>query len=158
MTFKELLILILPLLGVYIGGWISSNGQIKALKETHDFEREKIREANIKKDKERKFQAYNQVLLNDASESINIYDFHNGWELDYNKYANNVRPVLFNVFHLLDKKVAEELLKIENTFTKIEALGEPEEGDKEELSKSYLNIKEMIRHTYKDEFEMKQNK
>lgn len=155
MTTAEVMNMILPLVGVVIGGLITYFVQTKAIRETHKFEREKIEEENIKKDKELKYQAYNQILLNDAIESINIYDFHHGWELDYNKYAENIRPVLFKVFHLLDGKVADELLKIENTYAKIEALGEPEEGDKENLSESYNKIKEIIRHTYKDEFNKK---
>ena len=157
MTLSEVMSMILPLIGVVIGGLITYFVQTKTIRENHKHERKKIEDENIKKEKELKYQAYNQILLNDAIESINTYDFHYGWELNYNKYAENVRPILFKVFHLLDEKVADELLKIENTYAKIEAMGEPEDGDKESLGESFNTIKKVIRDSYKDEFDKRKN-
>lgn len=157
MGIEEVMNMIMPLIGVLIGGLITYFVQTKAIRETHKNERKKIEKENIKKEKELKYQAYNQILLNDAIESVNTFDLHYGWELNYNKYAENVRPILFKVFHLLDGKVADELLKIENTYAKIEAMGEPEDGDKESLGESFNTIKKVIRNSYKDEFDKRKN-
>ena len=158
MTLSEVMSMILPLIGVVIGGLITYFVQTESIKENHKHELKKIEEENIKKNREMKYQAYNQILLNDAMKSINIWDMHHGWELDYNKYADYVRPILFNVFHLLDEKVADELLKIENIYSKIEAIGEPEDGDENSLGESFNKIKIAIRHSYKDEVDRKKSK
>lgn len=140
--------MIMPLIGVLIGGLITYIVQTKSIKETHRFEREKIREEDTKKNKELKFKAYNEVLYNDTVEAINVYDMHSGWELNYKNYAKFVRPVLFNIYHLLDEEIAEELLRIENIYTRVEATGEPEEDDENNLSKSYDKIKILMRGSY----------
>ena len=64
---------VLPLVGVLIGGLITYFVQTKSIKEKQNFEREKIRNENVQRDKEIKFQAYNKVLLNDGVESIHTY-------------------------------------------------------------------------------------
>ena len=88
---------------------------------------------------------------------IHTWDMHHGGELDYKNYVKYIRPELYNVYHLLDKEIAEELIKIENIYARQEALEEGEEEDQEHLSNSYQKIIKIIKLKYKEQHELNQN-
>lgn len=157
MEIENIINNVLPLFGVLIGGLITYVVQSKSIKETQKFEQKKIINEKNQRDEEIKFKAYNKVLLNDGVEPIHIWDMHHGGELDYKNYVKYVRPELYNVYHLLDKEIAKELIKIENIFARQNAWEEADEGDQESLSQSYLNIINTIKQKYKEQHELNQN-
>jgi len=141
---------VLPLLGVIIGGLITFYIQKNSLGKTHAFEREKIRLDNIAKDEEEKFKAYNRILLNNALHKVWEWDPNKGGEIDYAKYIKYIRPVLFDVFHLLDKKVADELDFIEQVYERQHYEEDEQIDDRKDLSDSYLNIIAIIKQQFKN--------
>ena len=148
MTTTDLMNMILPLVGVLIGGLITYFVQKKAIKEAHDFEREKIREENLQKDKEIKFQTYNKILYSNGSYIFSEWSL-NGNMLNKQNYLKFIRPVLFEIYHLLDKEILVEFNKIEEIYSRQSEKGDLE-TDKKNLHDSYIKIIETIKRKYKE--------
>ncbi|WP_422123720.1 hypothetical protein DHX103_02605 [Planococcus sp. X10-3] len=151
MAWSDVMNMALPLVGVLIGGWITYLVQTKAIKENQTFELNKIKQENIQKDNEIKFQTYNKILLRDGTYRILVWDNHNGYKLIRDNYVEYVRPLLFEIYHLLEKEIADEFNNIEDIYDRQLGEEEPQVGDKEALSDSYKNIIERIKRRYREQ-------
>lgn len=154
---KEIIIMILPLIGVLLGGVITFYAQQWSLKKTQNFEREKIEQDKQQFNENLKFKAYNTILINSGTYQIHLYDKETNGELDYEKYVKYVRPVLFEVFHLLDPEIRQELINIEYIYEgKPFKKGEEAESDKKKLRTHYVKIIQHIIAKY-EEYNKKEN-
>lgn len=150
MTIDEILSMGLPLAGVIIGGLITFFIQQSTIKRQHEWEREKIKMDNLNKDESNKFQIYNQILLRNTKYAILEVDMNYGPELHQSLYNNNIKPLLYDIFHLLSDEMANEIHSIEELIHRQFVTEEEHEGDKERLSGSYLKIIDLILKEFKD--------
>ncbi|MFK9119087.1 hypothetical protein ACJEBK_19690 [Peribacillus frigoritolerans] len=140
------------LIGVVIGGLITFFIQRSTIKKQQKWDREKLRIDNFYKSEAEKFKTYNKILEIDATVEIHHhYDsIEGGYRLDLKKYFTYVRPLLFEIFHLLDDEVATEVNKIEYIFEREYMTGEEQPSDKKNLSDSYLKIIKLIKQQFKE--------
>lgn len=148
----ELFINALPsLLGVVVGGLITFFIQQSSIKKQQVWEREKMELDNFQKDEDRKFETYNKILQADGDHVIHDINHHTGAGILQTKaYNEHIRPLLFEIYHLLDEKVADEVENIENVFERQYIMEEEDPTDKEVLSKSYLKIISLIKQEFKN--------
>ncbi|MGG0412965.1 hypothetical protein [Peribacillus simplex] len=139
------------LIGVVIGGLITFFIQRSTIKKQQQWDREKLRIDNFYKSEAEKFKTYNKILEIDATRLIHHhYDsIDGGNKLDKKNYDTYVRPLLFEVFHLLDREVAAEVNKIEDIFEREYVKG-TEPSDKKNLSDSYIKIIKLIKQQFKE--------
>ncbi|MGY6211457.1 hypothetical protein ACXEO8_15925 [Cytobacillus firmus] len=148
----ELFINTLPsMLGVVVGGLITFFIQQSSIKKQLEWEREKMELDNFQKDEDRKFETYNKILQADGDHIIHDINYHTGaGKLQTKAYNEYIRPLLFDIYHLLDEDVAEEVENIENVFERQYIMEEEDPTDKEVLSKSYLKIISLIKQEFKN--------
>lgn len=78
-------------------------------------------------------------------------DLHNGpTDLNQKNYNEHIRPLLFDIFHLLDDEIAKEVNYIEDIFERQFVMEEEDPSDGEDLSNSYLKIINLIKEQFKE--------
>ncbi|MFY0762136.1 hypothetical protein AB1K32_25380 [Metabacillus dongyingensis] len=155
---NEILNMALPLVGVVLGGVITFVIQQSSIRKQQEFEREKIKIDNFYKEEIRKFETYNKILQIDGIYRIHDKSHHQGAsELNRDNYNEYMRPVLFDIFHLLDEEIAEEVNNIEDIYERQAVMEEADEFDQEKLSNSYEKIILLIKQQFKKHRESKRN-
>lgn len=143
--------LIASLSGVIVGGFITYYVQKHSIeKQQQQFEREKIKNEEIRKNGEIKIKAYNKILHLSSTYIVSEWEHHTGrTELYSNKFIEHIQPILYEVYHLLDDEIAKEFYYIETSFERMYVMG-PEEEDKWFLGESYSKILAKIRKEFED--------
>lgn len=142
--------LVASLLGVTVGGFITYYAQKHSIERQQQFEREKIEREENQKNQEIKIKAYNKILQLSSTHIISELEPYTGQtELYGNKYFEHIQPILYEIYHLLDNKIAKEFDYIETTFERIYIMG-PEEEDKWLLGESYSKILTGIRKEFEN--------
>jgi hypothetical protein len=136
--------------GVVIGGLITFLIQIITIRKQQKWERNKIELDNFYKDETIKFQAFNKIFQLDGKYSILNIDLQYGPELNQENYFEHIRPLLYEVFHLLDDNMAKEVNNIEGIYERQFITEDENPGDKESLSQSYSKILQLIREQFND--------
>lgn len=149
---------LLSLAGVVIGGMITFGIQTFTIRKQQKFEREKLELDNLFKEETTKFQTFNKILQLDGSYSILDIDLHYGPELNQENYNEHIRPLLFEIFHLLDDEIVKEINNIEAIYESQYVMEDENPEDKESLSQSYLSILHMIRNQFNDLRKTRKNK
>lgn len=148
---NELLKALPSLLGVVVGGLITFLIQQVTLRKQQNWDRKKLELDKFYKDEDRKFQAYNKILQMDGTYRIHTIDHHTGdGELDEKNYNEYIRPILFDIFHLLDENIAKQVNRIEEIYERQYAMEEANPDDDEKLSKHYLTILQLIKHEFNE--------
>ncbi|WP_233193549.1 hypothetical protein [Sporosarcina sp. P3] len=78
------------------------------------------------------------------------HNIHYGPELNHKNYTEHIRPLLFDIFHLLDEKIVTNVNCIEDINERQFVMEEEAPGDKEALSNSYLEILGLINEQFKE--------
>ncbi|CAH0321855.1 hypothetical protein SRABI84_05299 [Peribacillus simplex] len=143
--------------GVVVGGLITFLIQNHSIRKHQKWEREKIQIDNHDKDQSEKFKKYNKILELDGTYAIHTINLHTGGRLHRKPYVEHIRPILFEIYHLLDEEIANELNNIEEIYERQHVLEEAEPTDKSNLSNSYAKIISAIRQKFKEYREANQN-
>ena len=144
--------LVASLLGVTIGGFITYNVQKHSIERQQQFEREKIKDEENKRNQDIKIKAYSKILQLSSTHIISELEPHTGQtELYGEKYYEHIQPILYEIYHLLDDEIAKEFDYIETTFEKIYIIG-PDDDDNEKwwLGESYSRILTSIRKEFEN--------
>jgi len=138
---NEILQASLGLIGVIIGGILSYIAQTK--------HQQKIEE---RKDKRQKQIAYNNFLLLDGERTPLIIPMHYGerGDFEWETYIDGTRKILYKNLHLFDKKIVENVLRIDFVGERAEVMG-PEPEDTDEIFSLYSEIKNAIEEDYKND-------
>lgn len=140
----ELVKAIPSLLGVLIGGLITFFVQNTTVRKQQKWDREKIKWDRQYQEQTLKFQTYNKILQLNRTHMILEWDMHKGSELNRIKYITHIRPLLFEVFHLLDEGIAERMNFIEDVYERQFVVEVEEPGDKDGLIFNYQSIIKII--------------
>lgn len=129
------------LASILIGALLTFFTQNYILQRQRNWERERIEDDIFNRNQDLKFQVYNKVLQLHGHYPIHEISHYSGeGDLYTENYHKYVRPTLFEIYHLLDVEVANEVDTIDNIFEKTVALGEVDEDDERSLSESYIKI------------------
>lgn len=142
--------LVASLLGVIVGGFITYFVQKHSIEKQQQFEREKMKEEENKKNQEIKIKAYNKILHLSSTHIVSEWNHHTGeTELHGVKFIELIQPILYEIYHLLDEEIAKEFDYIEAEYDRIYVMG-PEDDDKWVLGASYSRIIAKIRKEFED--------
>ncbi|MBE7123996.1 hypothetical protein [Bacillus cereus] len=148
---------LLPLLGVVVGGGITFGIQYFVTNRQREWDEKKIKMDNYNKMKTQKFTVFSQILYLDSKHNIAEWSMQFGYEFHEIKYNKYIRPVLYEIYHLLDETIVNEIEKIEKILGRQRAHEEAEEFDNENLITSYKKILELIKEDFKDWREFTKN-
>ncbi|AIF68139.1 hypothetical protein GZ22_16875 [Terribacillus saccharophilus] len=146
---EELLKALPSLLGVLIGGLITFFVQNTTVRKQQKWEARKIEIDIYYKEQTLKFQTFNKILQLNRFCNVLEYDIHYGPELNEKNYRKHIRPLLFDIFHLLENSLAKDINNIEEIYERQHAVGEEYSEDKKALSESYQNIIKSINGQFK---------
>lgn len=138
------------LLGVIIGGLITFSIQQSTLRKQQKWERIKMEIDKLNQEQNIKFKTFNKILQLNGRYEVLEHNMHYGPELNQKNYTEHVRPLLFDIFHLLDEKIVTNINKIEDIYERQFVIEDEFPGDKETLSNSYLQILELINEQFKE--------
>ncbi|MGP4060025.1 hypothetical protein [Halobacillus sp. H74] len=138
------------LLGGISGGWITSyvNGKAQKDKLSIEFSREREKEKQLKE--EEKMEIYNSVLKVDGEHIMVTHIGGHFTELDTKIYKREIRPILYQKLHLINKDVANTLWAIDNKLAECEFNEDIEPEDDSYLSNEYWTLIENIREHIDD--------
>lgn len=141
---------LLPLLGVVVGGSITFGIQYFVTNRQRKWDEKKMKMDNHNKMKTQKFTVFSKILYLDAQHNVAEWSMQFGYEFHDVKYIKHIRPVLYEIYHLLDESIVNEIEKIEKILGRQRAHEEAEEFDNENLITSYNKILELIKKDFKD--------
>lgn len=142
--------LVASLLGVIVGGFITYKVQKHSIEKQQQFEREKIKDEEHKKNQEIKIRAYSKILHLNSTYIVSEWDHHTGkTELYGVKFIEHIQPILYEIYHLLDDEIAKEFDYIETSYERIYVMG-AEDDDIWVLGESYSRILAKIRKEFED--------
>lgn len=95
-------------------------------------------------------EVYNKILKVDGENTLVIEEEGKIEEFDLNVYQNEVRPILFEKYHLLHDEVAKIVAYIDLDIKRCRLFGEVEESDHYGLCKDYNNLIRNIRKNIHD--------
>ncbi|MHA6261522.1 hypothetical protein ACXYMX_16805 [Sporosarcina sp. CAU 1771] len=138
------------LLGVIIGGLITFFIQQSIVRKQQKWDGEKMKIDKFHQEQTIKFQTFNKILQLNGSYEVLEHNIHYGRELNQNKYTEHIRPLLFDIFHLLDETIVTNVNSIEDINERQFVMEEKAPSDKEALSNSYLEILRLINEQFKE--------
>ncbi|WP_017470611.1 hypothetical protein [Amphibacillus jilinensis] len=139
MLILEFLKDILPVVGVlfatFIGGYISRKSQVDLFEK----EWEKEKQAKIDKDVNEILKIYTEIIRLDGELAL-IEHHGNLREFNLNTYLEEMRPKLFNNYHLIHSDVASLIRSIDRKVEECDYYEEIDENNHEFLVDDYLKI------------------
>ncbi|MCU4898072.1 hypothetical protein OB968_02695 [Bacillus cereus] len=145
---NELIKALPSLLGVVVGGLITFFIQQATIRKQQEWDRKKMEIDTQNKNEARKFEVFSQILHAHAKHIVLEYSMHGPPELNELKYSQYIRPLLYEIYHLLDESITRKIEKIEYIYEKQFAMEEAEEGDIETLTENYQRIIEIIKKDF----------
>ncbi|CJG99778.1 Uncharacterised protein [Streptococcus pneumoniae] len=100
------------------------------------------------KNEARKFEVFSQVLHAHTKHFVLDYRMDGPPELKEDMYFEYIRPLLYEIYHLLDDSIVREIDKIEYIHEKQSAMLDEDEGDLEALTKNYQEIIKIIKQEF----------
>lgn len=142
--------LVASLLGVIVGGFITYKVQKHSIDKQQQFEREKIKDEENKKNQKIKIKAYNKILHLSSIHIVSEWNHHTGeTELYSAKFTEHIQPILYEIYHLLDAEIAKEFDFIDRKHEEMTVMG-PEDGDEWLLGAAYAIIIAKIRKEFEE--------
>lgn len=94
----------------------------------------------------KKMDVYNKILRAIEESQVVEWPRHHLEEPHFNHrvYEEKIKPLLYESFHLLNKQVAEAVIRIDDMLGKWNYFEEADEGDPEQISEDYHLIKKII--------------
>ncbi|MGN4289688.1 hypothetical protein [Bacillus cereus group sp. MYBK87-2] len=142
---------IATLLGAIIGATITYVVNRRAFKNQVELERRKLEWNELQKNKQIKFEVYNELLEKngvsdviefDRSEPLEIHKFN------VSNYLKHIRLILFRKFHLLHSEVKGKVIQIDQELKRCEWNEEVDKDDNRKLLDLYTNILKIIEKDY----------
>ncbi|MFS8601535.1 hypothetical protein LRO89_02930 [Priestia megaterium] len=146
---SELIKALPSLLGVIVGGLITFFIQQITIRKQQSWEKEKLNLDNFYKGEATKFKTFNKILQLHVEHSIIGVDINDEPVLNKTNYIEHIRPLLFEVYHLLSEDMAKEIDFIEDMFEMQTITSAIDEFDTEFSTHSYLKILNLIRKEFK---------
>ncbi|MGR9593668.1 hypothetical protein [Bacillus thuringiensis] len=144
----ELIKALPSLLGVVVGGLITFFIQQATIRKQQEWDRKKMELDTHNKNEARKFEVFSQILHAHAKHFVLEYSMHGPPKLNEGRYSRHIRPLLYEIYHLLDESIARKIEKIEYIHEKQFAMEEGEEGDIEAVTENYQGIIEIIKKDF----------
>lgn len=170
----EIVNLLLPIITLILGSWLTYTLQGKNFEKTRKWDQEKL-ESQFKQERERlqeqfnydsekqkktffreqlirKMESYNVILKTMGENKVVEYPRYHEEEPEFNNeiYTEKVRPVLYESFHLLNEDVAGDIIKIDKVFEEWDYNEEVGEGQSDLVTHYYENIKKVIQEELED--------
>ncbi|MEK4201158.1 hypothetical protein [Cytobacillus sp. FSL K6-0265] len=144
----SILNIILPVVtglgGAFIGGYFTRKGQMDLLDK--EILREEMKEK--RRDAIDRMRAYNHVMNIDGEKLLVEYIGGSQVEFDIKTYQNEIRPIIYENFHLINRDIAELILKIDNRYQECAFNEEISWEDHKLLADDYFKIIRLIKvHT-----------
>ncbi|WP_064467896.1 hypothetical protein [Lederbergia galactosidilytica] len=136
----ELIKYILPVVsaigGIWVGGTLNLKTQKTIFKMQHTIEIDKIKKENLFSVHE----IYNRVLERNGSKMMGVPI--GGFRLEFNIefYTREIRPILYEKYHLLHRDVADGVLEIDKFIEKCKLEEEIDSKSQEYLVSSYYKL------------------
>lgn len=146
----ELLKALPSLLGVIVGGLITFFIQQSTVRKQQKWDKEKIKIDIFYQEQTIKFKTFNKILQSNGLYEILEHGMHYGPILNQRNYTEYIRPLLFDVFHLLDEELVANINNIEDIYERQFVMEEESTGDRETLINSYIKILELINTQFKE--------
>jgi hypothetical protein len=135
------------LIGLFLGSWTQRDLLKKQI--IRDEKKE------IRSDLKETLSIYNKVLKADGEHLIVVHVGGSQYDFELELYKNEIRPILYERYHLLHDNVAQAVASIDHGIQKCEHYEEIEREDHEFFNRAYHN---MIRDIRKHIFEFRKNK
>ncbi|MGG2061661.1 hypothetical protein [Priestia megaterium] len=147
---NELIKALPSLLGVIVGGLITFFIQQITIRKQQSWEKEKLNLDNFYKGEATKFKIFNKILQLHVENTVLGVDVHDEPVLNQADYIEHIRPLLFEVYHLLNEDMAKEIDFIEDVFERESLTGERDEIETKDTTDSYLKVLNLIRQEFKN--------
>ncbi|MED1299824.1 hypothetical protein P4U65_04545 [Bacillus pacificus] len=130
--------------------WLTQKGNRKT--QTNLLEQQIIRDEIKERRNEQKetLEVYNKILKVDGENTVVIDEDGKLREFDFNIYQKEVRPILYEKYHLLHDEVAKIVACIDLDIKRCKLFGEIEESDHYGLCKDYDDLIKNIRKNIHD--------
>lgn len=135
-NFSALIATFSSLTGVFLGSFFTWISQKKSFDRQIEWEQKK-------KEFERQEEltnAYNSILKTHGEKEVIDYNQGRKHELQVRVYTEEIRPLLYEKFHLLHPEIASSVKSIDEKLLKWSVLEEAEEGEEEYVAGLYLSI------------------
>ncbi|MBY0196405.1 hypothetical protein H7U05_03685 [Priestia megaterium] len=146
---SELIKALPSLLGVIVGGLITFWIQQITIRKQQSWEKEKLNLDNFYKGEATKFKTFNKILQLHAENTVLEIDVHDKPVLNQTNYIEHIRPLLFEVYHLLNEDMAKEIDFIEDVLEQQSLTGHRDEVESKDTTDSYLKVLNLIRQEFK---------
>ncbi|PED17648.1 hypothetical protein [Bacillus toyonensis] len=144
----ELIKALPSLLGVVVGGLITFFIQQATIQKQQEWDRKKMELDTHNKNEARKFEVFSQILHAHAKHIVLEYSMHGPPQLNEVKYSKYIRPLLYEIYHLLDYEIVGKIEKIEYIHEKQFAMEVDEDGDMEVVTENYEEIIKIIKQDF----------
>ncbi|EJV49972.1 MULTISPECIES: hypothetical protein [Bacillus cereus group] len=144
----ELIKALPSLLGVVVGGLITFFIQQATIRKQQEWDRKKMELDTHNKNEARKFEVFSQILHAHAKHIVLEYSMHGPPQLNEVKYSKYIRPLLYEIYHLLDYTIVGKIEKIEHIHEKQFAMEVDEDGDIEIVTENYEEIIKIIKQDF----------
>lgn len=150
MDWSSLLTVIVALIGVWLGGYLTNRGQSKVLQTQISWEKEKT----YKSQHDSRLKAYSKVLEIDGKETLISEPYGIFLEFDFIGYQENVRPVFYEELHFLHKDVTDLIRKIDGSIHQIQFSEDMTREQETHICKKYRELIKLIEKHIKENSEL----
>lgn len=129
-------------IGFYSAIKINKNSLSNERKKFNDqllWEKQKIESEFFREQISKKYEIYNQILK--ASGEVYVL-IHDPTDFHYKNYFDNIRPLLYQNFHLIDDDIRDLVRDIDSNYSMEEFVGEIE---RHYATKSYVSYNKMLK-------------
>lgn len=143
------LIVIMTALGTVFGMFFVQNRKIN---NEIKFEQKRTQWSERKEKEQQEFKIYNKFLENNSVSGVIKYvgPSREHYKFDVRKYREQMRPILFEEFHVIDKEIVGIVMKIEDCLAECGWYEEIDEHNSECLVNWYSDVIKLIKKKYMD--------
>lgn len=130
--------------GAFIAGYFSRRANIEVMEKEHQISLEKMKET----ERINLLQLYVSIIKLDFEKNPITYYPNGAMSLDDNFFKDEIRPLVYDKYHLIHEKVIVYFNNIEKCNAEINNTGNYDEMDMVDIANTYLNmvteIKEIV--------------
>ncbi|MFV5912483.1 hypothetical protein [Bacillus cereus] len=129
---------------------LTQKGNKKVQKDLLEIQMERDEMKERRKELIETLEVYNKILKVDGENTVVIDEEGKLREFDFNIYQKEVRPILYERYHLLHDEVAMIVMLIDEDIKRCKLFGEIEDSDNYGLCKGYDDLIKNIRKNIHD--------
>lgn len=141
----------------FVGGFINNaqkrSWDVKDADKKRIFQKEDEQALEEKRTKDQKFEMYNRILMKTGDSLVvtagsTVLYGGRGLAFDFNLYSENIRPLLFERLHVIDKDVRELIQKIDKDIARVAFHEEATDEEEDSIASSYNRMITLIEDKY----------